>query len=126
MYQSVRISPLLEKGLVVGTVTVIDDVTERVKREAELQRQLEERAHLLAAESIARNAAESASRRLQHLQMVTDEAWAQMSLDDLLISSVKAIRSILNADSSGILLAEPNGDLIIKATDGLNVDIAGG
>jgi PAS domain S-box-containing protein len=125
MYQSVRISPLLEKGLVVGTVTVIEDVTERVKREAELQRQLEERAHLLAAESIARNAAESASRRLQHLQMVTDEAWAQMSLDDLLLSSVKAIRSILNADTAGILLTEPNGDLIIRATDGLDVDLTG-
>ena len=125
MYQSVRISPLLEKGLVVGTVTVIDNVTERVMREAELQRQLEERAHLLAAESIARNAAESASRRLQHLQMVTDEAWAQMSLEDLLLSSVKAIRSILNADSAGIMLSEPNGDLIIRATDGLDVDLVG-
>jgi PAS domain S-box-containing protein len=125
MYQSVRISPLLEKGLVVGTVTVIDDVTERVKREAELQRQLEERAHLLAAESIARNAAEQASRRLQHLQMVTDEAWAQMSLDDLLLNSVKAIRSILNADTAGILLSEPDGDLIIRATDGLDIDLTG-
>ncbi|HEY6802361.1 MAG TPA: ATP-binding protein [Pyrinomonadaceae bacterium] len=125
MYQSVRISPLLEKGLVVGTVTVIEDVTERVKREAELQRQLEERAHLLAAESIARNAAESASRRLQHLQMVTDEALAQMSLDDLLLSSVKAVRSILNADAAGILLAEPNGDLIIRATDGIDADLVG-
>ena len=86
MYQSVRISPLLENGIVVGTVTVIEDVTERVKRESELQLQLEERARLLAAESIARNAAESASRRLQHLQMVTDEAFAQMSLEDLMLS----------------------------------------
>ena len=125
MYQSVRISPLLEKGLVVGTVTVIDDVTERVKREAELQRQLEERAHLLSAESIARNAAETASRRLRHLQMVTDEAWAHMSLDDLLLSSVKAVRSILNANAGAILLSEPNGDLLIRATDGLDVDLVG-
>jgi len=125
MYQSVRISPLLEKGLVVGTVTVIEDVTERVRREAELQRQLEERAHLLAAESIARNAAETASRRLQHLQMVTDEAWAHMSVDDLLLSSVKAVGSILNADSGGILLSEPNGDLVIRATEGLDVDLVG-
>jgi PAS domain S-box-containing protein len=125
MYQSVRISPLLEKGFIVGTVTVIEDVTERVNREAELQRQLEERAHLLAAESIARNAAESASRRLQHLQMVTDEALAQMSLDDLLTSSVKAVRSILNAHAAGILLAEPNGDLIVRATDGLEADLVG-
>ena len=125
MYQSVRISPLLEQGVVIGTVTVIEDVSERVKREAELQRQLEERAHLLAAESAARNAAESASRRLQHLQMVTDEAFAQMSLEDLMSSSVIAIRSILNADTSSILLSEPNGDLIIRATDGVKADLIG-
>ena len=125
MYQSVRISPLLEQGVVIGTVTAIDDVTERVRREAELQRQLEERAHLLAAESAARNAAESASRRLQHLQMVTDEAFAQMSLEDLMISSVTAIRSILNANTSSILLTEPNGDLIVRATDGIDVDLIG-
>jgi len=125
MYQSVRISPLLENGIVVGTVTVIEDVTERVKRESELQLQLEERARLLAAESIARNAAESASRRLQHLQMVTDEAFAQMSLEDLMLSSVKAIRSILNADTASILLAEPNNDLIVRATDGIEQDVMG-
>src|SRR6185369_13348730 len=70
MYQSVRISPLVERGVVIGTVTVIDDVTERVKREAELQLQLEQRAQLLAGESAARSAAEAASRRLRHLQMV--------------------------------------------------------
>jgi len=125
MYQSVRISPLVYKGNVVGTVTVIDDVTERVKREAELQRQLELRAQLLAGESAARSIAESASRRLQNLQMITDEALAQMSLDDLLNSSVKIIRSILNADSAGILLAETNGDLIVRATDGMESDIVG-
>jgi PAS domain S-box-containing protein len=125
MYQSVRISPLVERGVVIGTVTVIDDVTERVKREAELQLQLEQRAQLLAGESAARSASESASRRLRHLQMVTDDALAQMSLDDLLTSSVKTIRNILGADSAGILLAEPNGDLIVRATDGMTVDVHG-
>ncbi len=125
MYQSVRISPLVYKGNVVGTVTVIDDVTERVKREAELQRQLELRAQLLAGESAARSIAESASRRLQNLQMITDEALAQMSLDDLLNSSVKIIRSILSADNAGILLAETNGDLIVRATDGMEFDLIG-
>src|SRR6478752_6851458 len=87
MYQSVRISPLVEQGVVIG------DVTERVKREAELQLQLEQRAQLLAGESAARSAAEAASRRLRHLQMVTDEALTQMSLDDLLTSGVRTIRN---------------------------------
>src|SRR5262245_22717258 len=82
MRQSVRISPLLEHGEIIGTVTVIEDVTERVKRESELQLQLEQRAHLLANESAARNAAEAASLRLQQLQMITDEAFAQMSVDN--------------------------------------------
>lgn len=125
MLQSVRISPLVERGAVIGTVTVIDDVTERVNREAELQLQLEERAKLLAGESAARSAAEAASRRLQHLQMITDEALGQMSLDDLLNSSVRLIRNILGADTAGVLLAEPNGDLIVRATDGISADLIG-
>ena len=41
MQQSVRISPLLHDGEVIGTLTVIDDVTERVIREIQLQAQLE-------------------------------------------------------------------------------------
>ncbi len=36
MHQSVRIAPLLEDGLVVGTLTVIEDVTERVVHDAEM------------------------------------------------------------------------------------------
>ncbi|HBL62262.1 MAG TPA: diguanylate cyclase [Cyanobacteria bacterium UBA8803] len=37
MLQSVRIGPLREGSRIIGTITVIDDVTERVEREAELQ-----------------------------------------------------------------------------------------
>jgi PAS domain S-box-containing protein len=62
MQQSVRIAPLQSDGLVVGTITVIDDVTERVEREAELKRQLDERVTLLASEQRARETAEEASR----------------------------------------------------------------
>ena len=46
MQQSVRIAPLAEKDRIVGTIAVIDDVTERVVRE-------EERAQLLAQEQKA-------------------------------------------------------------------------
>jgi PAS domain S-box-containing protein len=125
MLQSVRISPLLEHGEIIGTVTVIEDVTERVRRESELQRQLEQRAHLLANESAARNAAEAASLRLQQLQMITDEAFAQMSVDDLLGTSVKAIKLILGSDTAAILLADPIGDLIVRATEGVASDVKG-
>lgn len=42
MQQSVRIAPLTAGDAVVGTITLIDDVTERVAREDELKRQIEE------------------------------------------------------------------------------------
>lgn len=62
MQQSVRISPLSLDGRIVGTLTIIDDVTERVIREVELQSQLEARTKLLASEKSARREAEEANR----------------------------------------------------------------
>jgi signal transduction histidine kinase/ActR/RegA family two-component response regulator len=62
MRQAVRISPLSHEGVVIGTLTIIDDVTERVRREAELQNQIEERSRLLSSEKLARNEAERANR----------------------------------------------------------------
>ena len=62
MQQSVRISPLSREGKVVGTLTIIDDVTERVAREVELQSQIEVRSKLLASEKFARKESEEANR----------------------------------------------------------------
>jgi len=62
MQQSVRISPLSRAGQVTGTLTIIDDVTERVLRETQLQTQLEVRSKLLASEKSARRDAEEANR----------------------------------------------------------------
>jgi PAS domain S-box-containing protein len=52
--QSGRIGPLLADGAIVGTVTVIDDVSERVASERELRAQFEssERARRLAEEAV--------------------------------------------------------------------------
>jgi signal transduction histidine kinase/ActR/RegA family two-component response regulator len=61
MQQSARISPLIEQDRVVGTVTVIDDVTERVARESELQTQIEFGRQLLTREHAAREDAEKAN-----------------------------------------------------------------
>ncbi len=55
MPQSARIAPLIDEGAIVGTITVIDDVTERVTSEGELRRQI-------AVAEAARIAAEEASR----------------------------------------------------------------
>jgi PAS domain S-box-containing protein len=60
MQQSVRICPLMENGQSIGTITLIDDVTERVEREAELQQQIKV---LQQTES----ALLSAHAQLQHL-----------------------------------------------------------
>ena len=55
MQQSARIAPLVEEDRVIGTITVIDDVTERIARENQLVR-------LLAREQAARKEAETANR----------------------------------------------------------------
>ena len=55
MPQSTRIAPLVHDGNIIGTITVIDDVSDRVMGEAELRRQI------AAAES-ARQIAENALR----------------------------------------------------------------
>ena len=62
MQQAVRISPLSNEGRVIGTLTIIEDVTERVAREAELQAQIEARSRLLSSEKLARSEAERANR----------------------------------------------------------------
>src|ERR1044072_8160141 len=62
MQQAVRISPLSRDGRVIGTLTIIEDVTERVAREAELQAQVEARTRLLASEKLARSEEEDATR----------------------------------------------------------------
>ena len=62
MQQAVRISPLTHEGRVIGTLTIIEDVTERVAREAELQAQIEARSRLLSSEKLARSEAERANR----------------------------------------------------------------
>ena len=63
MQQTARISPLIaDDGRVLGTLTVIEDVTERVAREAELQAQVDARTRALAREKAAREEAEEANR----------------------------------------------------------------
>jgi PAS domain S-box-containing protein len=55
MPQRARIAPLVGEDRVVGTITVIDDVSERVASEAELRKQID-------AQQLARTAAEKALR----------------------------------------------------------------
>ena len=67
MQQSARIAPLVEDDRVIGTITVIDDVTERISRENQLMR-------LLSREQAARRDAEMANRaKDQFLATVSHE-----------------------------------------------------
>ncbi|HEX8736486.1 MAG TPA: ATP-binding protein [Pyrinomonadaceae bacterium] len=92
MQQSARISPLFDGEKVIGTITVIEDVTERVAREMELNVQIEERGRLLASEQSARQLAEENSRlKDEFLASVSHEirtplnainGWTQILLSD--------------------------------------------
>src|ERR1044072_2455816 len=63
MQQTARISPLFaDDGRIIGTMTVIEDVTERVAREAELQAQVDARTRALASEKDAPEEAEEGNR----------------------------------------------------------------
>ena len=119
MQQSVRISPLTHEGRVIGTLTIIDDVTERVAREAELQAQLEARSRLLASEQAAREEAEQANHlKDEFLATISHElrtpltaiiGWSTMlrggKLDESL--SARAIETIYrNAQSQNQLIAD--------------------
>lgn len=62
MQQSARISPLLLDEQVIGTISIIEDVSDRVRRETELNFQIEERSRLLEKEISARELAEENER----------------------------------------------------------------
>lgn len=119
MRQSVRISPLTHEGRVIGTLTIIDDVTERVAREAELQTQLEARTQLLASEKSAREEAEQANHlKDEFLATISHElrtpltaiiGWSNMlragTLDEAL--TTRAVETIYrNAQAQNQLIAD--------------------
>lgn len=81
MPQSARIAPLIDGGSIVGTVTWIEDVTERVAREAELS---------------ARARQQSAIATLSH------DALASRSLDELFQRSVSIIAETLGVEHCAV------------------------
>ena len=119
MQQAVRISPLSHEGRIIGTLTIIEDVTERVAREVELQSQIEARSRLLASEKLARSEAERANRlKDEFLATISHElrnplnaimGWAHMMRLGKLTpaNSERAVETIYrNAKSQAQLVAD--------------------
>jgi signal transduction histidine kinase len=74
----------------------------------------------LDSEKLARNAAELALERLRAIQLVTDAALANMSLEDLLVELLSRVRGLLHADCAVLLLLdEETATLFVRALDGL-------
>jgi signal transduction histidine kinase/ActR/RegA family two-component response regulator len=111
MQQSARIAPLVVEERVVGTITLIDDVTERVEREDRL-------VELLKNEKIARADAERANRaKDEFLATVSHElrtplnsilGWAQILLNGKCDaeSSINALQSIERSAKAQAKLVE--------------------
>ena len=102
MPQSTTIVPLLANGQVVGTLTVIEDVTQRLHTERQLQREID---------------------RLMALQEV-DRKLATLDLQDCLQIIVERARNLFGGENSALLLLEGN-ELVVEAVLGYDPAMVG-
>lgn len=105
MRQSVRIAPLLDNGQAIGTITVIEDVTDRVEKEAELQGQID-----------ALKQAELGLRKHQQQQEIVvqlgDLALANIDVSTLMNEAVSLISQNLEVECCSILELLPDSQAL--------------
>jgi signal transduction histidine kinase/ActR/RegA family two-component response regulator len=128
MQQSARIAFLASEGKIVGTITVIEDVTERVERENRLVK-------LLESEKVARAQAESANRaKDEFLAVVSHElraplnailGWVQIMLTRQFDqeSATSALQAIERSAKSQAKLVEDILDASRISTGRLRLDV---
>jgi PAS domain S-box-containing protein len=131
--------PVLVEGEVVGVLEAFSST--RLPEDAELLETLtgigaqlgqflrrtraeKERRLLLLREQSARAEAETAAATLQKLSRVSEAALVRLTLQDLLSSLLARIVEVLEADSAAILLLEGDGQLHLRATAGLEAEVA--
>lgn len=97
----ISLSPLeTEEGTYVSAA--IRDISERKRREGEIQRL-------------------NLELRDKRLQLVTDAAMSCLGCDHLLIELLRRIREVLAGDTANVLLLSPDGEhLVLHASDGMD------
>jgi len=84
----------------------------------------DERIELLQRERQARAEAENAAATLRKLARVSEVALDRVGLSELLEALLARIVEVLEADTAAILLIDPNGELVVRATIGLQGQLA--
>jgi PAS domain S-box-containing protein len=118
---SLTVSPIKDRdGRIVGASKIVRDIT----AEKFARRQREE---LLNSEQMARAQAEKALSMLRRLQMVTDIALPQLTLQQLMTTLLNRLCSALDADAATILLVQPDGQHLSPTSSvGLREELRGG
>lgn len=124
MQQSARIVPLFREGQLCGAVTLIEDVTERVWREAELKMQIEE---LDAANARLRETQaelERSNAELSAFNSLAAMLSQSLELSEVLEAALDNCLSFLGFESGAIYLTERAGSrLVLTAHRGLPEEV---
>jgi PAS domain S-box-containing protein len=109
-----RLAVFIVEGLVISFLTA---ALRTARRRAE---------GLFEAERVARSGIEAAGQRIRTLQALTDTALVHLDLDALLAELLGRIRQLLGVDTVNFVLATDRGDLLVRASHGLEHEVAQG
>ncbi|HVS84390.1 MAG TPA: GAF domain-containing protein [Gaiellaceae bacterium] len=95
--------------------------------EIELLQLVADRAAIAIEHARLYEAEQQARRRIENVQLVTDEALRHLGLEELLAVLLPRIRDVLNADTCAVLLLDEEGeDLVARAALGIEEEVEQG